>query len=120
MFVNARSRVYRVPESNKKLKVGEVEEKPNASGTSISAHSDILTDIHLILFLFCIHHTKVLAFQSLVTSRVSLFIPDFVDISFQTELISVCFIPTYTNLNSWLVYVFGLTKAWLCLQLYAL
>ncbi|GAA6101030.1 DNA repair endonuclease XPF [Tachysurus ichikawai] len=31
MFVNARSRVYRVPESNKKLKVGEVEEKPNAS-----------------------------------------------------------------------------------------
>ncbi|TSK14668.1 DNA repair endonuclease XPF [Bagarius yarrelli] len=31
MFVNARSRVYRVSESKKKLKVGEVEEKPSAS-----------------------------------------------------------------------------------------
>ncbi|XP_053496427.1 DNA repair endonuclease XPF [Ictalurus furcatus] len=31
MFVNARSRVYRVPESKKKLKVGDVEEKPSVS-----------------------------------------------------------------------------------------
>lgn len=40
MFMNARSRVYRVSESKKKLKVGEVEEKPSASGTYI------LTAIH--------------------------------------------------------------------------
>ncbi|XP_053367000.1 DNA repair endonuclease XPF [Clarias gariepinus] len=31
MFVNARSRVYRIPEPKKKLKVGESEEKPSAS-----------------------------------------------------------------------------------------
>ncbi|XP_062859876.1 DNA repair endonuclease XPF [Trichomycterus rosablanca] len=31
MFVNARSRVYRIPESKKKLKVGEVDQKPSST-----------------------------------------------------------------------------------------